>query len=184
MINSFPMSSETRVANGITLIDPPRMESGSAPDFSLSSRMMSVIAAARNPIRFPKTPMDRQPIFTSFGGAPPPTPRDRSHVTVSGERWSSSPISLSLRPFSFNSMALFTRASMLFIRSPGARIGLPLLRLLTPCAHGVLFRLLHPVFDEPLSAHRNVVPNWVQHQRRGRLFSHGDRFFVVPNWVQ
>src|SRR5439155_1176291 len=98
--------------------------------FSLSSRMMSVIAAARNPIRFPYTPIDRQPIFTSFGGAPPPTPRERSHVTVSGERWSSSPISLSLSPFSLYSIALFTRASMLFVLSPGARIGLPLLRLL------------------------------------------------------
>src|SRR3989304_4213533 len=131
MISSFPMSSETRVAKGIPLIETPRMESGSAPLFPLSSRMMSVIAAARNPIRFPYTPMERQPIFTSFGGAPPPTPRDRSQVTVSGERWSSSPMSLSLRPFSLYSMALFTRASMLFIRSPGARIGLPLLRLLT-----------------------------------------------------
>src|SRR5467141_2670295 len=125
------MSSETRVANGIPLIETPRMESGSAPAFSLSSRMMSVIAAARNPIRFPWTPIDRQPIFTSFGGAPPPTPRDRSQVTVSGERWSSSPISLSLRPFSLYSIAFFTRASMLFIRSPGASIALPLLRLLT-----------------------------------------------------
>src|SRR2546422_1801492 len=131
MISSFPMSSETRVANGIPLIETPRIESGSAPAFSLSSRMMSVIAAARNPIRFPWTPMDRQPIFTSLGGAPPPTPRDRSQVTVSGERWSSSPISLSLRPFSLYSIAFFTRASMLFIGSPGARIGLPLLRLLT-----------------------------------------------------
>src|SRR5437773_8947037 len=125
------MSSDTRVANGIPLMETPRMEAGSAPAFVLSSRMMSVIAAARNPIRFPYTPMERQPIFTSFGGAPLPTPRDRSHVTVSGERWSSSPISLSLSPFSLYSIAFFTRASMLFIRSPGARIGPPLLCLLT-----------------------------------------------------
>src|SRR2546422_11695661 len=138
MINSFPMSSETSVANGITLIDPPRMESGSAPDFSLSSRMMSVIAAARNPIRFPHPPMDRQPIFTSFGGAPLPTPRDRSHVTVSGERWSSSPISLSLRPFSLYSVAFLTRASRLFMLLPDARIGLSLLRLLAPDEGGTL----------------------------------------------
>ena len=117
------MSSETRVANGIPLIETPRIESGSAPTFVLSSRMMSVIAAAKKPIRFPYAPIDRQPIFTSFGGAPPPTPRDRSHVTVSGERWSSSPISLSLSPFSLYSIAFFTRASMLFIRSPALASG-------------------------------------------------------------
>ena len=88
--------------------------------------MMSVIAAATKPIRFPNTPTDRQPIFTSFGGAPPFTPRESSQVTVSGERWSSSPISLSLRPFSLYSRAFFTSASMLFMDPPGARIGLPL----------------------------------------------------------
>src|SRR5436309_12164019 len=137
MISSFPMSSETREANGMPLIEIPRIESGSAPLFSVSSRMMSVIAAARNPMRFPKTPTDRQPIFTSFGGAPPETPRERSHVTVSGERWSSSPISLSLSPFSLYSMAFFTRASRLFTDPPGARIGLRVLRLL-PRADGRL----------------------------------------------
>src|SRR5436309_5655332 len=137
MMSSLPMSSEISVANGIPLIETPRIESGSAPVFSLSSKMMSVSAAARKPIRFPYTPIERQPIFTSFGGAPPPTPRERSHVTVSGERWSSSPISLSLSPFSFNSMAFFTRASRLFTDPPGARIGLRVLRLL-PRADGRL----------------------------------------------
>src|SRR3990170_2495493 len=113
------MSSLISVAYGIPLIATPAIVSPSAFAFSDSSRMMSVIAAARNPIRFPNTPTDRQPIFTSFGGSPPFTPRVRSHVTVSGDRWSSSPISFSLSPFSLYSAAFFTRASMLFMVAPG-----------------------------------------------------------------
>src|SRR5206468_762716 len=61
--------------------------------------------------------MDRQPIFTSFGGSPPFTPRVRSQVTVSGDRCSSSAISFSERPFSLYSRALFAIAFTSFIRS-------------------------------------------------------------------
>src|SRR3972149_5103537 len=64
------MSSLISVAYGMPLIAIPAIVSGSTPDFSDSSRMMSVIAAAMKPIRLPKTPTDRQPIFTSFGGSP------------------------------------------------------------------------------------------------------------------
>src|SRR5881296_2595043 len=121
MISSFPMSSDTREANGMPLIEIPRIESGSAPLFSVSSRMMSVIAAAMKPMRFPKTPTDRQPIFTSFGGSPPFTPRVSSQVTVSADRCNSSAISFSERPFSLYSMALFAIAFTSFIRprTPG-----------------------------------------------------------------
>src|SRR5213078_3307915 len=61
--------------------------------------------------------MDRHPIFTSFGGSPPFTPRVRSHVTVSGDKCSSSAISFSERPFSLYSRALFAIAFTSFIRS-------------------------------------------------------------------
>src|SRR3990172_2630954 len=110
------MSSLISVAYGMPLIAIPAIVSGTFPEVSASSRMMSAIAAATKPMRFPYTPTDRQPIFTSFGGASPPfSPRVRSHVTVSGERWSSSPISFSLSPFSLYSVAFFASASTLFM---------------------------------------------------------------------
>src|SRR2546429_9715756 len=69
--------------------------------------------------------MDRQPIFTSFGGSPPFTPRVRSQVTVSGDRCSSSAISFSERPFSLYSRALFAIAFTSFIRSLGPTRAMP-----------------------------------------------------------
>src|SRR3972149_5342091 len=130
MMNSLPSSSLISVANGIPLIAIPRIESTSRARASVSSRMMSVIAAAAKPIRPPHPPGARHPIFTAFGGPPPRTPRVRSHVTVSGERCSSSPISFSDRPFSLYSRARLTSASMLFIVRPrGPRdAGWPILR--------------------------------------------------------
>src|SRR5947209_19137608 len=79
---------------------------------------MSHIAAATKPIPLPKTPTDRHPIFTPFGGSPPFTPRVSSQVTVSGDRCNSSAISFSERPFSLYSMALFAIEFTSFIRSP------------------------------------------------------------------
>src|SRR5947207_10428503 len=69
--------------------------------------------------------MDRHPIFTSFGGSPPFTPRVRSQVTVSGDRCSSSAISFSERPFSLYSRALFAIAFTSFIRSLGPTRAMP-----------------------------------------------------------
>src|SRR2546426_7561105 len=117
-MSSFPSSSLIKAARGIPLIATPTIESASICRFSSSSRAMSDIAAAMNPMRFPYTPTDRQPIFTSFGASPPLIPRVRSQVTVSGERCSSSAISFSERPFSLYSMALFAIEFTSFMRSP------------------------------------------------------------------
>src|SRR3990172_2423334 len=111
------------------LIAMPRIVSGSCPARSPSSAMMSVIAAARYPIRAPKTPTDFQPIFTSFGGSPPLIPRVSSQVTVSGDRCSSSPISFSVRPRFLTPIALEASSSTLFMLRPEARILGGLLRL-------------------------------------------------------
>src|SRR2546427_4632444 len=117
-MSSFPSSSLIRAARGIPLIATPTIESASICRFSSSSRAMSDIAAAMNPMRLPYTPTDRQPIFTSFGASPPLIPRVKSQVTVSGDRCNSSPISFSERPFSLYSMALFAIEFTSFIRSP------------------------------------------------------------------
>src|SRR5881628_3034829 len=117
-MSSFPSSSLIKAARGIPLIATPTIESASICRFSSSSRAMSDIAAAMNPMRFPYTPTDRQPIFTSFGASPPLIPRVRSQVTVSGDRCNSSAISFSERPFSLYSMALFAIEFTSFIRSP------------------------------------------------------------------
>src|SRR5437667_110624 len=106
-MSSFPSSSLIKAARGIPLIATPTIESASICRFPSSSRAMSDIAAAMNPMRFPYTPTDRQPIFTSFGASPPLIPRVKSQVTVSGDRCNSSAISFSERPFSLYSMALF-----------------------------------------------------------------------------
>ena len=53
MISSFPSSSLINEASGIPLIAMPRIASVSICRFSISSRAMSDIAAAMNPIRFP-----------------------------------------------------------------------------------------------------------------------------------
>src|SRR5437870_12473223 len=121
MMSSFPSSSLIRAARGIPLIATPSTESASICRFSSSSSAMSDIAAAMNPMRFPYTPTDRHPIFTSFGGSPPFTPRVSSQVTVSADRCNSSAISFSERPFSLYSMALFAIAFTSFIRprTPG-----------------------------------------------------------------
>src|SRR3989441_2920901 len=71
-----------------------------------------------NPMRFPYPPTDRQPIFTSLGASPPLIPRVKSQVTVSGDRFNSSAISFSERPFSLYSMALFAIEFTSFIGSP------------------------------------------------------------------
>src|SRR5881397_2541417 len=120
-MSSFPSSSLIKAARGIPLIATPTIESASICRFSSSSRAMSDIAAAMNPMRFPYTPTDRQPIFTSFGASPPLIPRVRSQVTVSGDRCNSSAISFSERPFSLYSMALFAIEFTSFIRSPTPR---------------------------------------------------------------
>src|SRR5213594_2398975 len=117
-MSSLPSSSLINAARGIPLIATPTIESASICRFSSSSRAMSDIAAAMNPIRLPYTPTDRQPIFTSFGASPPLIPRVKSQVTVSGDRCNSSPISFSERPFSLYSMALFAIEFTSFIRSP------------------------------------------------------------------
>src|SRR5438093_4762912 len=121
MMSSFPSSSLIRAASGIPLIATPSTESASICRFSSSSSTMSDIAAAMNPMRFPYTPTDRHPIFTSFGGSPPLMPRVRSQVTVSGDRCNSSAISFSERPFSLYSMALFAIEFTSFMRSPTPR---------------------------------------------------------------
>src|SRR3989441_8244480 len=117
-MSSFPSSSLINAARGIPLIATPTIESASICRFSSSSRAMSDIAAAMNPIRLPYTPTDRQPIFTSFGASPPLIPRVRSQVTVSGDRCNSSAISFSERPFSLYSMARFAIEFTSFMRSP------------------------------------------------------------------
>src|SRR5947208_2614896 len=104
MMSSFPSSSLIRAASGIPLIATPSTESASICRFSSSSSAMSDIAAAMNPMRFPYTPTDRHPIFTSFGGSPPLMPRVRSQVTVSGDRCNSSAISFSQSTFSLYSI--------------------------------------------------------------------------------
>src|SRR2546425_12781779 len=117
-MSSFPSSSLIKAARGIPLIATPTIESASICRFSSSSRAMSDIAAAMNPMRFPYTHTDRQPIFTSFGASPPLIPRVKSQVTVSGDRCNSSAISFSERPFSLYSMALFAIEFTSFMRSP------------------------------------------------------------------
>src|SRR5437870_3127954 len=117
-MSSFPNSSLINAASGIPLIATPTIESASICRFSSSSRAMSDIAAAMKPMRFPYTPTDRQPIFTSFGASPPLIPRVKSQVTVSGDRCNSSAISFSERPFSLYSMALFAIEFTSFIGSP------------------------------------------------------------------
>src|SRR3989449_5701550 len=120
-MSSFPSSSLINAASGIPLIATPTIESASICRFSSSSRAMPDTAAAMKPMRFPYTPTDRQPIFTSFGASPPLIPRVKSQVTVSGDRCNSSAISFSERPFSLYSMALFAIAFTSFIRprAPG-----------------------------------------------------------------
>src|SRR5213596_2582288 len=120
-MSSFPSSSLIKAARRIPLIATPTIESASICRFSSSSSAMSDIAAAMNPMRFPYTPTDRHPIFTSFGGSPPLMPRVRSQVTVSGDRCNSYAISFSERPFSLYSMALFAIEFTSFMRSPTPR---------------------------------------------------------------
>src|SRR3989304_2395963 len=61
------MSSLMRVASGMPLIAMPAIVSGSLPEFSASSRMMSVMAAAPNPTRVPSPPPGRPPPFPVLG---------------------------------------------------------------------------------------------------------------------